>query len=134
MSKGITILGIDPGTNVTGYGIIKADDQTIEVVAIGVLELEKYDDHYQKIFKIHERTMQLIDQFHPDEFAIEAPFYGKNAQSMIKLGRAQGVAIAAALSRNLPIFEYAPRKVKISVTGNGAACKEQVAGMLESIL
>jgi crossover junction endodeoxyribonuclease RuvC len=115
------ILGIDPGTTILGYGIIEVKAKKMELVTLGVL-------HLQKIF---ERTVQLIDGFHPDELAIEAPFFGKNVQSMLKLGRAQGVAIAAALSRQLPVVEYAPRKIKQSITGNGAASKEQVAAMLQ---
>ena len=128
------ILGIDPGTNITGYGLIKVSGQDPELVAIGSIDLSKYDDHYIKLKQIFDRTIGIIDEYHPDELAIEAPFYGKNVQSMLKLGRAQGAAIAAALSRSLPIFEYAPRKIKMSITGRGAASKEQVASMLMRIL
>jgi len=128
------ILGIDPGTTITGYGIIKSDGPNPELITIGAIELSKYSDHYLRIKQIFERTVGIIDEFHPDELAIEAPFYGKNVQSMLKLGRAQGAAIAAALSRSLPIFEYAPRKIKLSITGRGAASKEQVASMLMRIL
>jgi crossover junction endodeoxyribonuclease RuvC len=124
------ILGVDPGTNITGYGIIKASGLKPEMIAIGVIDLSKYDDHYRKLKHIFDRITNIIDEYHPDEMAIEAPFYGKNAQSMLKLGRAQGAAISAALSRSLPIFEYAPRKIKMSITGQGAASKEQVAAML----
>jgi len=124
------ILGIDPGTLVTGYGIIKSKGSNIEMLAMGVMELAKLEDPYLKLQKIFERTLFLIDTFLPDEFAIEAPFFGNNVQSMLKLGRAQGVAIAAALYRNLPIAEYSPRKIKLAVTGNGAASKEQVAHFL----
>jgi crossover junction endodeoxyribonuclease RuvC len=120
------ILGIDPGTTITGYGVIKASGSTPELI--------KYGDHYLKLKHIFDRTIGIIDEYHPDELAIEAPFYGKNVQSMLKLGRAQGAAIAAALSRSLPIFEYAPRKIKMSITGQGAASKEQVAAMLMRIL
>lgn len=128
------ILGIDPGTTILGYGIIKCEGKSMEMVALGVLKLEKYSDHALKLQKIFERCIELIDGFHPDELAIEAPFFGKNVQSMLKLGRAQGVAIAAALSRQLPVNEYAPRKIKQSITGNGAASKEQVAAMLQRTL
>lgn len=128
------ILGIDPGTSITGYGVIKTVGNTPELISIGSIDLSKYDDHYLKLKHIFERTAGIIDEFHPDELAIESPFYGKNVQSMLKLGRAQGAAIAAALSRSMPIFEYAPRKIKMSITGQGAASKEQVAAMLMNIL
>jgi len=128
------ILGIDPGTSITGYGVIKTSGTVPELIAIGSIDLSKIDDHYVKIKHIFDRTIGIIDEYHPDELAIEAPFYGKNIQSMLKLGRAQGAAIAAALSRSLPIFEYAPRKIKMSITGQGAASKEQVAAMLTNIL
>lgn len=129
------ILGIDPGTNVLGYAIIRGEGKNkIELIVLGVIELKKYSDHYLKLKAIYERIQQLVDEYHPDEVAIEAPFFGKNVQSMLKLGRAQGVAMAAALSRSVPIFEYAPRKIKQSITGQGAASKEQVATMLISIL
>jgi len=130
MTKERIILGIDPGTSVTGYGIIEAKGSNLELVTMGVMELSKLPDHYIKLQKIFERTLWLIDTYHPDELAIEAPFFGNNVQSMLKLGRAQGVAIAAALYRNLPIFEYAPRKIKLAVTGNGSASKEQVSQFL----
>jgi crossover junction endodeoxyribonuclease RuvC len=128
------ILGIDPGTNITGYGVIKVSGNIPEMMAIGSIDLTKLGDHYIKLKHIFERTIGIIDEYHPDELAIEAPFYGKNVQSMLKLGRAQGAAIAAALTRSLPIFEYAPRKIKMSITGQGAASKEQVAAMLMRIL
>jgi crossover junction endodeoxyribonuclease RuvC len=128
------ILGIDPGTSITGYGVLKTSGTVPELIAIGSIDLSKIDDHYVKIKHIFDRTIGIIDEYHPDELAIEAPFYGKNVQSMLKLGRAQGAAIAAALSRSLPIFEYAPRKIKMSITGQGAASKEQVAAMLTNIL
>ena len=128
------ILGIDPGTSVTGYGIIKSTGDKIEIVALGVMELSKFTGHYLKLSKIFERTLHLIDNYSPTEFAIEAPFFGKNVQSMLKLGRAQGVAIAAALYRNLPINEYSPRKIKMAVTGRGDSSKEQVAAFLASTL
>jgi len=128
------ILGIDPGTTVLGYGLISKTGNKLDMLTLGVIELSKFTDHYVKLKKIFDKIVFLIDEYHPDELAIEAPFFGKNVQSMLKLGRAQGVAIAAALSRDLPIFEYAPRKIKMAVTGNGNASKEQVAGMLKSIL
>ena len=128
------ILGIDPGTSITGYGVIKTSGTVPDLIAIGSIDLSKYDDHYLKLKHIFDRTLGIIDEYNPDELAIEAPFYGKNVQSMLKLGRAQGAAIAAALSRALPIFEYAPRKIKMSITGQGAASKEQVAAMLMNIL
>jgi crossover junction endodeoxyribonuclease RuvC len=128
------ILGIDPGTNITGYGVIKVAGNKPELITVGSIDLSKFGDHYIKLKHIFERTAGIIDEYHPDELAIEAPFYGKNVQSMLKLGRAQGAAIAAALTRSLPIFEYAPRKIKMSITGQGAASKEQVAAMLRNIL
>ncbi len=128
------ILGIDPGTNMTGYGVIRTVGTVPELIAIGAVDLSKFNDHYLIIKHIFERTIGIIDEYHPDELAIEAPFYGKNVQSMLKLGRAQGAAISAALTRSLPIFEYAPRKIKMSITGQGAASKEQVAAMLMNIL
>jgi len=128
------ILGMDPGTVVMGYGLIHIKGQDISVLAMGVIKLNKFEDHHARLKKIFERTVAIIKEYHPDEMAIEAPFFGKNVQSMLKLGRAQGVAIAAALSRNLPVNEYSPKKIKQSITGNGNASKEQVSGMLESIL
>lgn len=129
------VLGIDPGTNVLGYGIIRCSGRSnVKLVAMGVVELKKYSDHYLKLKAIYERVQQLVDGYLPDEVAIEAPFFGKNVQSMLKLGRAQGVAMAAVMSRSVPIFEYAPRKIKMAITGMGAASKEQVAAMLKSIL
>lgn len=128
------ILGIDPGTTATGYGIIQATGNTPVLVTLGVITLSRGDDHFARIRKIFEDTLKLIDEYHPDELAIESPFYGKNVQSMLKLGRAQGAAVSAALYRSLPVFEYAPRKIKMSITGRGAASKEQVAGMLMQIL
>lgn len=128
------ILGIDPGTNVMGYGILRVVKNKPQLLAMGVLQLNKFDDHYLRLKRIFERVVGLIDQYHPDELAIEAPFFGKNVQSMLKLGRAQGVAMAAALSRDLPITEYAPLKIKMAITGSGAASKEQVAAMLQKIL
>lgn len=128
------ILGIDPGTTVMGYGLIRVNGNKCELIAMGVLELKKYIDHYHKLQKIFSRTLSLIDEFKPDMLAIEAPFFGKNIQSMLKLGRAQGAAISAALYRDLPIYEYAPLKIKMAITGNGRAAKEQVADMLRRYL
>ena len=128
------ILGIDPGTTIMGFGIIKVIGKKMEFVQMNELILKKYDDHYLKLKLIFERTIQLIDTYHPDEIALEAPFFGKNVQSMLKLGRAQGVAMAAGLSRDIPVTEYAPLKIKMAITGNGKASKEQVALMLKSLL
>lgn len=134
MQKERIIMGIDPGTQVMGYGIIKVLDNKPFMEAMGVMELNKYDDHYLRLAKIYARIISLIEEYLPDEVAIEAPFYGKNVQSMLKLGRAQGVAMAAAISRDIPITEYAPLKIKMAITGNGRASKEQVAYMLQKIL
>ncbi len=128
------ILGIDPGTNIMGYGLIQQKTSVIKLINLGVIQLNKYENHALKLKKIFERTLALIDEYNPDELAIEAPFYGKNVQSMLKLGRAQGVAMASALYRSIPIFEYSPKKIKQSITGNGNASKEQVAAMLISML
>ena len=128
------IIGIDPGTNVMGYGILGINGKKPQLVAMGVIKLSKFDDHYMRLRRIYERVSVLVKQYLPDEMAIEAPFFGKNVQSMLKLGRAQGVAMAAALTRDIPIVEYEPRKIKMAITGNGAASKEQVAEMLRRIL
>ncbi len=128
------ILGIDPGTLVMGYGLLHVKNNQLIPLSMGVIKLEKLDDHALRLKKIFERTIAIIEEYKPDELAIEAPFFGKNVQSMLKLGRAQGVAIAAALSKNLPITEYSPKKIKMSITGNGNASKEQVAAMLQQIL
>ena len=124
------ILGVDPGTQVMGYGVLRAVGNKAELITMGVIELKKYESHYLRLGKIYERITGIIDAYKPDEMAIEAPFYGKNVQSMLKLGRAQGVAITAAIMRDIPITEYEPKKIKVAITGNGAASKEQVAGML----
>lgn len=124
------ILGIDPGTSVMGYGVIGVNKNKPEMITMGVIKLSKFDDHYLRLRKIYERVTGLIEQYLPDELAIEAPFFGKNVQSMLKLGRAQGVAMAAALARDLSITEYAPLKIKMAITGSGSASKEQVAEML----
>lgn len=128
------ILGIDPGTTIMGYGLIEIIEKQPRLITLGYIELHKIKDHYEKLQRIFERTLMLIDEFHPQELAIEAPFYGNNVQSMLKLGRAQGVAISAALHCNLPVYEYAPRKIKQSITGQGNASKEQVARLLQNIL
>lgn len=134
MSTEKIILGIDPGTTIMGFGLIKIINKNMELIRMDELMLKKYDDHYLKLKLIFEHTIQLIDTYHPDEIAIEAPFFGKNVQSMLKLGRAQGVAMAAGLSREIPITEYSPKKIKMAITGNGNASKEQVAKMLQSLL
>lgn len=134
MSKEKIILGIDPGTTIMGYGLIAVDGNKVRLLAMGVLDLKKYKDHYLKLQKIFNRTLSLIDEFKPEALAIEAPFFGKNVQSMLKLGRAQGVAMSAALYRNLPITEYAPLKIKMAITGSGSASKEQVADLLRRYL
>ncbi|MGB0403614.1 MAG: crossover junction endodeoxyribonuclease RuvC [Salibacteraceae bacterium] len=128
------ILGMDPGTSIMGYGLIHVKGKKLELLDFGIIDLKKCPEHSDKLKRIFERTLEIIDEYNPDEFACEAPFYGKNVQSMLKLGRAQGVSMAAALYRNLPIMEYSPRKIKQSVTGNGNASKEQVAAMLKSLL
>lgn len=128
------ILGIDPGTTIMGFGLIKVVNKKMEFLQLNELQLSKYDDHYIKLKIIFERTIELIETHNPDEIAIEAPFFGKNVQSMLKLGRAQGVAMAAGLSRGIPITEYEPKKIKMAITGNGNASKEQVAKMLQQLL
>jgi crossover junction endodeoxyribonuclease RuvC len=128
------ILGIDPGTVVMGYGLIHIKGKQIKMINFGILKLSKLKTHPDKLKRIFERVDQLILEYKPDEMSIEAPFFGKNVQSMLKLGRAQGVAIAAALHRNLPFEEYTPKKIKQSITGNGNASKEQVAAMLMRLL
>jgi len=124
------ILGIDPGTTLMGYGIIKSAGKTPIFVDMGVVDLRRAGDHYMKLRTIYKQTLDLMERYLPDEVALEAPFFGKNVQSMLKLGRAQGVAMAAVLSRDIPVFEYAPRKIKLSITSGGDASKEQVASML----
>lgn len=134
MSSEKIILGIDPGTTIMGFGLIKVVNKKMELIVLDELILKKYDDHYLKLKFIFERTIHLIETYKPDEIAIEAPFFGKNVQSMLKLGRAQGVAMAAGLSREVPITEYSPKKIKMAITGNGNASKEQVAKMLQNLL
>lgn len=128
------ILGIDPGTNVLGYGLLEIRGREAQMMAMGVIDLRRVTDVYLKLGRIYERIMGVIDAFHPDELAIEAPFFGKNVQSMLKLGRAQGVVIAAAIARHIPIHEYAPRQIKQAITGRGAASKEQVAALMQRLL
>lgn len=124
------IIGVDPGTNVMGYGLLGVKGRSLSMIALGVIELSRADSHYLRLRHIFDRVLALVEGFLPDEMAIEAPFFGKNVQSMLKLGRAQGVAMAAALSRDIPITEYEPRKIKQAITGSGAASKEQVREML----
>lgn len=124
------IMGVDPGTNFTGYGIITIRGKEVICEAIGYIDLVKMTDVYQKLRHIFERVSGIVEAYKPDEVAFESPFYGENVQSMLKLGRAQGVAMAAALTKGVPVYEYAPRKVKMAITGNGAASKEQVAALL----
>lgn len=128
------IVGIDPGTNFMGYGILGVVRKKPTVIALGVIQLNKISGPYLKLKRIYERVLGIVEQYLPDEMAIEAPFFGKNVQSMLKLGRAQGVAMAAALSRDVPVTEYEPRKIKMAITGNGASSKEQVREMLKRIL
>ncbi len=128
------VLGIDPGTNIMGYGVLRVKGNKADMIAMGVINMLKMRDPYLRLGHIFERVTGIIDAYHPDELAIEAPFFGKNVQSMLKLGRAQGVAIAAAIERDIPIAEYEPRKIKVAITGNGAASKQQVAAMLQRML
>ncbi len=128
------ILGIDPGTNIMGYGVLKVKDGKPEMLTMGVIDLRKFGDGYLKLGHIFERVTSIIEGYLPDEMAIEAPFLQKNVQTTLKLGRAQGTAIAAAIQRGVPVHEYAPMKIKMAITGNGAASKEQVAGMLQRLL
>ena len=134
MSDEKIILGIDPGTTIMGFGLIRIINKKMKFIQMNELNLTKYKDHYLKLKLIFERTIELIDTYNPDEIAIEAPFFGKNVQSMLKLGRAQGVAMIAGLTREIPITEYSPKKIKMSITGNGNASKEQVAKMLQNLL
>lgn len=134
MSEDKIILGIDPGTTVMGYGLIHVKKSEVSMINFGIIQLKKIETHPDKLKRILDRLNGLIAEFKPDEMAIEAPFFGKNVQSMLKLGRAQGVAMAAGLYRDIPIFEYSPKKIKKAITGNGNASKEQVAAMLKSLL
>jgi len=128
-----TILGIDPGTNIMGYGVIQVNDNNVSIITLGVVKTSGFTGHYQKLSHIFDRTLYLVDEYKPDETALEAPFFGKNVQSMLKLGRAQGVAMAASLYRGVPIFEYAPLRIKQAITGNGSSSKEQVAYFLKQM-
>jgi crossover junction endodeoxyribonuclease RuvC len=128
------ILGIDPGTIVMGYGLIAIHERKLSLLAMGVLKLSSKKDAYERLQLIHKKVRELIMEFKPNDFAIEAPFFGKNVQSMLKLGRAQGVAIATAMQASLPVTEYSPKKIKQSITGNGNADKVQVWKMLQQIL
>lgn len=131
--QSLRILGIDPGTSVTGYGLVQVKENKPHIMTMGIMKPGKLDDHYQRLQFLHLRALQIIDEYQPEVLAIEAPFYGKNVQSMLKLGRAQGVIMAAALYRQIPIFEYAPLLVKQSITGMGRASKEQVSYFLQNI-
>ena len=128
------ILGVDPGTQLLGYGVIAIEGKEAKMLTYGIVQLSKYKDIYQRLQYIFHRLSQVIQEYKPTDFAIESPFYGKNIQVMLKLGRAQGVAMAAALAKNLSIAEYTPRKVKQAITGNGNASKEQVAALALNIL
>ena len=134
MNKDKIILGIDPGTRIMGYGLLQVKGKEVKMLAMGVIDMHKCADIYLKLGRIYERVINVINSFHPDELAIEAPFCGKNVQSMLKLGRAQGVVIAAAISRQIPVHEYAPTKIKMTITGNGNASKEQVASAMKRML
>jgi crossover junction endodeoxyribonuclease RuvC len=134
MSQEHIILGIDPGTVVLGYGLIRITDNKLSLIEMGVLKLQSLADPFARLGKIYQRIDSIIEEFHPNEVAIEAPFFGKNVQSMLKLGRAQGVALASAFNRGIPVFEYSPRKIKQSITGSGNSSKEQVAMMVKNLL
>jgi crossover junction endodeoxyribonuclease RuvC len=134
MTEDKIILGIDPGTTVMGYGLIHVKKNELHMLNFGVIHLNKLANQPDKLKRILDRLNGLIEEYKPDEMAIEAPFFGKNVQSMLKLGRAQGVAIAACLNHNIPFEEYSPRRIKQSITGSGAASKEQVAAMLQKLL
>lgn len=127
------ILGIDPGTVVMGYGVIGISGKKAVLISMGYLSLNKWENHYFRLKKIYERTHELIREYSPSDLSIEAPFYGNNVQSMLKLGRAQGVAIVACLEHEIPIKEYSPSEIKQAITGSGSASKEQVAHLLQSI-
>ena len=134
MADSRIILGVDPGTTIMGFGIIKAEGKTLTCLQLNELKLSHYKSHYERLGRVYARTAELIETFKPDEMALEAPFFGKNVQSMLKLGRAQGVAVAAGIIHDLAVFEYSPRKIKMAITGNGNASKEQVAKMLQQLL
>ncbi|MEM7104250.1 MAG: crossover junction endodeoxyribonuclease RuvC [Bacteroidota bacterium] len=128
------ILGVDPGTNVLGYAIVEIVETQMRVLGMGTIRMTKYDTHPEKLKHIFEGLQEIIEHYKPSEMAVEAPFHGKNVQSMLKLGRAQGVAMAAAMVNNVEVHEYPPKKIKVGITGNGNASKEQVLSMLENIL
>ena len=134
MADSRIILGVDPGTTIMGFGIIKAEGKTLTCLQLNELKLSKFKSHYERLGRIYARTSELIETYKPDEMALEAPFFGKNVQSMLKLGRAQGVAIAAGITHDLAVFEYSPRKIKMAITGSGNASKDQVAKMLQQLL
>ena len=134
LTKGKIILGIDPGTNILGYGVISVDSKEPRYVDMGVFDLRKIKDPFEKLANIFAGVSELIATHSPDELAVESPFYGKNAQVILKLGRAQGAAITAAVMKGIPVTEYAPRKAKIAICGNGAASKEQVSMMIQKTL
>jgi crossover junction endodeoxyribonuclease RuvC len=134
VNKSTIILGIDPGTNIMGYGLINIGEKDPVFIGFGCVEMQKFYDYYEKLKCIFERTLGLLDEYKPVALAIESQFYGNNIQSMLKLGRAQGAAISAALYRSVPVFEYAPRKIKQSITGYGNASKEQIANLLQKIM
>ena len=134
MADSRIILGVDPGTTIMGFGIIKVEGKKLSCLQLNELKLSQYESHYVRLGHIYARTSELIDTYKPDEMALEAPFFGKNVQSMLKLGRAQGVAIAAGIAHDLAIYEYSPRKIKMAITGNGNASKEQVAKMLQQLV
>lgn len=133
-TKSRRLIGVDPGTNILGFAIIECKGNKFQMLEMGVVHLKALEDPALKLKKIFERLHSIIDNHLPQEMAIEAPFYGKNAQAMLKLGRAQGVAMAAAMTKNIPVTEYAPRKIKQAITGNGNATKEQVAAMLQQMI
>jgi len=128
------IMGIDPGTNYTGYGVIEVEGRLVRSIVLGDIDLHKMTDPYEKLRYIFRRVGELIDEYAPSEVALESPFFGENVQSMLKLGRAQGVAMAAALNRDRPVFEYAPTRIKQAITGTGSASKEQVAAIIGRLL
>lgn len=134
MSKNYKILGVDPGTNIMGYSILQVDNKDLKLITMGVVNLKSYPDHQTKLKEIYLQLQEIIETYLPAEMAIEAPFYGKNIQSMLKLGRAQGVCMAAAITMGLEIIEYSPKKIKQSITGNGNASKEQVSAMLTTLM
>lgn len=134
MMKSGTIMGIDPGTNLLGFGVIRVDGRKVSFVDMGVVDMRKEKDHFSKLRKLGQEMNRLLDIYAPDELSVESPFYGKNPQVMLKLGRAQGAAVTAALLRDIPVAEYAPRQAKIAITGVGAASKEQVSNMICRIL